>query len=364
MSHPIHERIRGAQVVLPCDELDASHRFFVDRLGFRLAAIFPADAPRVVVLEGAGLTLRLDRDASGPPGTLRFKVRDLDGLDLHEDRLRAPNGTLIQLVEDEVVLEIPSPDSALVVHRLGDDASWVEGRAGMRYRDLIPGRVGGRFIASHIQIPEGGPVPDYVHYHRVRFQMIYCYRGWVRVVYEDQGEPFVLNAGDCVLQPPEIRHRVLEASQGLEVIEVGCPALHETLVDHELVLPNAELAPERDFGGQRFVRHQAADAPWAPWRLPGLVARSIGIAEATRGLADARVVRCEGSEDLSQDAHDGEFLCLFVLEGAVEFVGPAGREKLACGDCVSVPAEMRYGLERRSEDLEFLEIRLPADLAG
>ena len=108
----------------------------------------------------------------------------------------------------------------------------------MLYRDLIPGRLGGRYIASHITIPEGGPVADWVHYHRVAFQMIYVRRGWVRVVYEDQGEPFVMHAGDLVLQPPEIRHRVLESSPGLEVIEIGCPALHETLADHELELPN------------------------------------------------------------------------------------------------------------------------------
>ena len=84
----------------------------------------------------------------------------------------------------------------------------------MRYRDLVPGRLGGRYIASHIEIPDGGTVPDYVHFHDVVFQMIFCAAGWVRVVYEDQGEPFVLHAGDCVLQPPLIRHRVLEASPG------------------------------------------------------------------------------------------------------------------------------------------------------
>ena len=38
---------------------------------------------------------------------------------------------------------------------------WVIGRAGMRYRDLIPGRLGGSIIASHIRIPDAGPVPDY-----------------------------------------------------------------------------------------------------------------------------------------------------------------------------------------------------------
>ena len=75
----------------------------------------------------------------------------------------------------------------------------------MYYRDLIPGRYGGRFIASHIRIPAGGPVPDYVHHHSVEFQLIFCVNGWVRVAYEDQGEPMVLNPGDCFLQPPHIR---------------------------------------------------------------------------------------------------------------------------------------------------------------
>ncbi|MFT5288179.1 MAG: quercetin dioxygenase-like cupin family protein [Planctomycetota bacterium] len=87
----------------------------------------------------------------------------------------------------------------------------------MRYRDLIPECLGSRFIASHIQIAGGGPVPDNVYFHALRFQMIFCLSGWVKLVYEDQGDPFVLRAGDCVIQPPHIRHRVLESSPGLEV---------------------------------------------------------------------------------------------------------------------------------------------------
>src|SRR6185295_4908728 len=105
-------------------------------------------------------------------------------------------------------------------------------------------------------------VPDYVHYHRVRFQMIYCAKGWVRVVYEDQGPPFVLREGDSVLQPPGIRHRVLESSPD-----------HETFADHELELPTASLCPERDFGGQRFVRHEAARAAWQRRASDGLEVR-------------------------------------------------------------------------------------------
>ncbi len=62
----------------------------------------------------------------------------------------------------------------------------------MHYRDLIPSRLGGSIIASHIRIPDGGPVPDMVHFHKVGFQLIFCYRGWVDVVYEDQGGPIRL----------------------------------------------------------------------------------------------------------------------------------------------------------------------------
>eukprot|EP01052_Picozoa_sp_SAG31_P001309 SAG31_NODE_44_length_31168_cov_16.507290_19_plen_124_part_00 len=67
-----------------------------------------------------------------------------------------------------------------------------------------------------------------VHFHRVAFQIIYCLKGWVRLSYEGQGPPFVLRAGDCVLQPPTIRHRVLESGDGLEVVELGVVFLRLT----------------------------------------------------------------------------------------------------------------------------------------
>ena len=124
----------------------------------------------------------------------------------------------------------------------------------MMYRDLMPDRMGGKMAVSHIRLTEGGEVPDYVHYHKIEFQMIRCIKGRIKVVYEDQGEPFWLEPGDWVIQPPEIRHRVLECEAGSEVIEVSMPAEHETWVDHEMTLPTTALRPDREFNGQRFVR--------------------------------------------------------------------------------------------------------------
>ncbi len=176
----------------------------------------------------------------------------------------------------------------MLVSRLAG-ARWDIGRAEMLYRDLVPGGDGGRLIASHIKIPQGGPVPDWVHFHTVEFQIIYCWRGWVRVVYEDQGPPFVLEPGDAVLQPPRIRHRVLECSPGLEVVEVAAPAEHATAADPDVGLPTAALRPGRDFDGQRFVRHRAAGARWE--RRGALEERDLGLAGATGGLVSARVAR-------------------------------------------------------------------------
>ncbi len=141
-----------------------------------------------------------------------------------------------------------------------DYGEWIMGRAGMEYRDLIPDRIGGKVIASHIRLTEGGEVPDYVHYHKVDFQMIYCKRGRIKVVYEDQGEPFWLETGDCVLQPPEIRHRVLECTAGAEVIEVSMPAEHETWVEHTITLPNGTINKDRIFGTQPFIRKTAVSS--------------------------------------------------------------------------------------------------------
>ncbi len=161
--------------------------------------------------------------------------------------------------------------------------NWHVGRAGMLYRDLTPVYLKPRVIVSHIRLPFDGEVPDYVHYHKVDFQMIYCKKGRIKVVYEDQGEPFWLEAGDCVLQPPEIRHRVLECEENSEVIEITSPASHETCVEHELTLPTNTLKPSREFNGQLFVRHVPKD------RSEGT--RDTGIRDATKGLCDVRIVR-------------------------------------------------------------------------
>ena len=287
-----------------CDDLDEAITA-MQALGMRLDLIVPADAPANAQLSRGELRLRLTRRLDGPPP--------------------------------------------------------VVGRAGMTYRDLLPDRLGGRFIASHITIAGGGPVPDYVHHHDVRFQVIHCVRGWVRVVYEDQGPPFVMVAGDTVLQPPHIRHRVLESSPGLEVLEVSSPADHPTFVEHDIDLPTPMVRSERGFGGQRFVCHRLADATWASWRGDGFVAADTAIGAATDGLGDVRTVRASrAGAAVGPFSHHGELLFWFVEEGSATLLLDGAARSFDRDDAVAVPAGSRVELIDTSADLRLVEVSVPA----
>jgi quercetin dioxygenase-like cupin family protein len=298
-----------------CEELSAA----LDDLrgdGFRLDVIYPADDPHTAVLSKGEESVRLTSraDALPPPEAL------------------------------------PSFEPEFVITRAG--AAAAQGRAGMLYRDLIPTRLGGRYIASHISIPEGGPVGDWVHFHHIAFQMIYVRRGWVRVVYQDQGEPFIMSEGDFVLQPPEIRHRVLESSPGFEVVEIGAPAVHATFAEHVLELPNGR-DDGRIYGGQFFLHHKAAKTPWTPFG--GGEAQESEMARATAGLAEVRTIRSEDGRPIEFPAHDGELVFGFVLEGSATIDFHSTNEVKA-EDAFAIPPGQSWHVSGASPDFRLLHI--------
>lgn len=300
-----------------------------DELGFRLDLIRPADDPSFAVVSRGDVVLHVHRDGVAPPTAPE------------------PAGA---------ALEVPPLNPELVV-TLGDDDGWITGRAGMRYRDLIPGRLGGRFIASNIEVCDGGPVPDFVHHHAIRFQLIVCQRGWVDVVYEDQGAPFRMHEGDAVLQPPHIRHRVLASSAGARVVEIGCPASHDTMVDHDLELPNDRVDADRSWHGQHFVRHVGSDAEWQGDAVPTQIS---AVADATDGLADVRFLRPGEAGSIGGSGHDGEFHLVVVLDGGGTLTVEGDQLPFSTGASVTLPAGVEYRLDDLAPDTRLLEVRLPA----
>ncbi len=349
-----------AEIRLPTNELRDDLPFYTRVLKMRLDMIYPADNPEVAVLSGHGLRLRIEKGAKEGPGTIRILTEDPDGFAEGRRELTAPNGTRIEIDELDPPLVLPATQHAFVVRRLADQAPWVIGRAGMMYRDLVPSRLGGAMIASHIRVPDG-KVPDMVHFHKVGFQLIFCIKGWVDVLYEDQGGIRRLHAGDCFIQPPQIRHRVLESGEGIEVIEIGVPAEHITEIDHAMTLPTPEFRPDREWDGQRFVHDIGKDGVFRPFRLPGFVARDTSIGANTKGVASVMVARPDGGET-RWTRHEGDILFTFVMSGGMVLEGE-GKEpfRLSPGDAFVIPPGMATRYAEPTADLELLEVTLPGN---
>ena len=112
------------------------------------------------------------------------------------------------------------------------DANAFEGglRSYAKYRDLgIAAATKGLAVAHVIKmIPPCDPaVVSKRHYHDVDFQMIYVLKGWIKGEYD--GEIATMREGSCWLQPPKIKHTVLDYSHDCELLEIILPADFETV---------------------------------------------------------------------------------------------------------------------------------------
>ncbi len=92
------------------------------------------------------------------------------------------------------------------------------------YRDLgIAEATGGKAGAQVIRAVPGKRPPNAKHTHSLEFQIVYILKGWARFWYEGEGE-FLLEAGDCIHQPPGILHAQSDQSDDLEILEITLPA--------------------------------------------------------------------------------------------------------------------------------------------
>ena len=119
------------------------------------------------------------------------------------------------------------------VHHQAVEADWTQGmRAIFEYRDLgIEAGTNGDYVAHVIRAngsEEGDQIHDW-HVHDCRFQMVYILQGWATFEYEGVGLR-TLRAGDCINQVPLLRHREVECSADLEILEIVSPANFETRV--------------------------------------------------------------------------------------------------------------------------------------
>ncbi len=109
------------------------------------------------------------------------------------------------------------------------DAAFEGGlRSFYEYRDLgIKDATAGRVAAHVIRAAAGTDFSSQPHIHNTTFQFVYVLKGWIEFEYEGQGR-VRLEAGSCVHQPPQIRHREVGHSEDVEMLKVVLPANFKT----------------------------------------------------------------------------------------------------------------------------------------
>ena len=123
-----------------------------------------------------------------------------------------------------------APQRFTVSHLREDDFQPNGLRAYALYRDLGIADATGGLAQAHVirMVP---PVTDEVrqrHLHNVDLQLVYVLKGWMKNEFEGHGVQ-MMEQGSCWLQPPGIKHTVLDYSDDLEVLELIIPAEFETL---------------------------------------------------------------------------------------------------------------------------------------
>jgi hypothetical protein len=98
------------------------------------------------------------------------------------------------------------------------------------YRDLGIAAATGGLCQAHV-IRLLSPCTDEVrkrHQHETELQLIYVLQGWVKNEFEGEGVQ-MMSAGSCWLQPPGIKHTVLDYSPDVELLEIIVPADFKTV---------------------------------------------------------------------------------------------------------------------------------------
>jgi uncharacterized cupin superfamily protein len=94
--------------------------------------------------------------------------------------------------------------------------------------------------------------------------------------------------------------------------------------------------------------------------------RDLGIADATHGLAQAHVIRligpCNPAEVSKLHFHDVEFQMVYVLKGWVKtYMEGQGETMMKEGSCWTQPPRIKHLIMDYSDDVELLEVILPAE---
>jgi mannose-6-phosphate isomerase-like protein (cupin superfamily) len=117
---------------------------------------------------------------------------------------------------------------------------------------------------------------------------------------------------------------------------------------------------------ESFVVSHAKDARFERGLRSFFEYRDLGIKAATAGRVDAHVIRAAAGTDFSSQPHlhKTTFQLVYVMKGWIEFEYEGqGVVRLEAGSCVHQPPSIRHRELGHSDDIEMLEVVLPAVFA-
>lgn len=115
-----------------------------------------------------------------------------------------------------------------------------------------------------------------------------------------------------------------------------------------------------------FIATHAKDAAFDRGLRSFFEYRDLGIERATHGRVVAHVIRAAAGQAFSSQPHlhRTDFQLVYVLKGWIEFEYEGqGRVRLEAGSCVYQPPGIRHRELGHSDDVEMLEVVMPAEFA-
>lgn len=115
---------------------------------------------------------------------------------------------------------------------------------------------------------------------------------------------------------------------------------------------------------QGFTVAHARDAVFEQGLRSFFAYRDLGIRKATEGRVTAHVIRAADGAHFSSQPHRHQtgFQLVYILKGWIEFdYEGQGVVRLEAGSCVYQPPGIRHRELGHSDDVEMLEVVMPAD---
>jgi mannose-6-phosphate isomerase-like protein (cupin superfamily) len=117
--------------------------------------------------------------------------------------------------------------------------------------------------------------------------------------------------------------------------------------------------------GMKLAISTAKDARYVPGRRHFFQYRDLGVTEATGGKMRAQVTSAKSAMDRETGWHyhtcDMQFV--YILKGWVDLEFEGGRKaRFGAGDSVMIPGGMPHQEIATSEDLELVEVSVPAEM--